>query len=145
MTRFEKTLRWETWSLKLPHLRATHGLLPYQVAANEWISDILGNFGDASVLWEREAGMSKKVHSGLCPMLPRAEGAIWHMVSYSSKMLLSEISLKLEPLRLSLETCPISTSVGSLGCQQKILSKDITALFKTFFKKKTQVCIAALD
>ena len=28
----------------------------FQVAANEWLSDILGNFGDASVLWEREAG-----------------------------------------------------------------------------------------
>ena len=28
----------------------------FQVAANEWLSDILGNFGDASLLWEREAG-----------------------------------------------------------------------------------------
>ena len=146
LTRFEeKNLGWETWSLKLPHLRAAYGLLLYQVAANEWISDILGNFGVASVLWEREAKNEQKIHSGVCPMLPRADGAIWHMVSYSSKMLLSEISLKLEPLRLSLETCPISTSVGSLGCQQKILSKDMTALFKTFFETKRQVCIAALD
>ena len=28
----------------------------FQVAANEWLSDIFCNFGDASLLWEREAG-----------------------------------------------------------------------------------------
>ena len=37
-------------------LGAAYGLVPSQVAANEWLSDILGNFGDASLLWEREAG-----------------------------------------------------------------------------------------
>ena len=92
-------------------------MLLSQVAANEWFSDILGNFRDAPTVgtgsWDE-----LKSGSGLYPLVPRADGAIWHMVSYSSKILLSEISPKLEPLTLSLEICPILTSVGSLGCQQ---------------------------
>ena len=56
LTRFENppigNLVTETPTL----LRAAYRLVLSQVAANEWLSDILGNFGDASLLWEREAG-----------------------------------------------------------------------------------------
>ena len=142
LTRFEKALGWETCSPKLPHFRAAYGLLLYQVAVNEWISDILGNFGDASVLWEREAGVSKKstlVSAQCCPgqMVP---SGTWSATS-SSKMLLSEISLKLEPLRLSLETCPISTSVGSLGCQQKNTFKGHDSSIQKISRQKVKFAL----
>ena len=67
-----------------------------------------------------------------------ADGAIWHMVS-SSKTLLSEISPKLEPLILSLEICPILTSVGSLGWQQK--NYQMSNPLKRFQNRKTSLCL----
>ena len=72
-------------------------------------------------LWEQEAGGGAKKLPLWSPNPPWADGAIWHMVNWPpSKMLLSEISPKLEPLKLSLEICPISTSARSPNCQQKL-------------------------
>ena len=97
-------------------------------------------------LWEREAGMSKKaalVSAHWCPgqMVP---SGTWSATS-SSKTLLSEISPKVEPLRLSLETCPILTSVGSPGWQQKTLIKGLDKSIEKCFKTERQVCISATN
>ena len=56
LTRFENPPIGDLVTRTPTLLRAAYGLVLSQVAANEWLSDILGNFGDASLLWEREAG-----------------------------------------------------------------------------------------
>ena len=56
MTRLENPLKGDLVTETPTLLRAAYRLVLSQVAANEWLSDILGNFGDASLLWEREAG-----------------------------------------------------------------------------------------
>ena len=72
-------------------------------------------------LWEQEVGGGAKKLPLWSPNPPWADGAIWHMVNWPpSKMLFSEISPKLEPLKLSLEICPISTSARSPNCQRKL-------------------------
>ena len=95
-------------------------LVQYWVATNEGTFDILGNFGVTPTVGTGGRRRSKKVAT----VEPKPALGRWCHLAHGqltpSKMLLSEISPKLEPLKLSLEICPISTSARSPNCQRKL-------------------------